>query len=310
LIPGQGTYTGAGLYRSVLEAARRSDGSRHRIVITEAGLTRAYGHPHNPDEGWLNLQEPLDENRYWESLAWYNALLDQDDVMGACLYQVGHRGDWATFRHLGVDNQGRRLRVIDRIVALREALAQQASQPASAPASSPMTAQRVTLSGRVRRNGKALSGAHVRLLGDLTQLGSVRGAVLDAEEPDALPFLWDRTVAGYQGTLRRAWRDLVEGKVAGMDYAAFRRQFIAYNPSITQSGGRLLADQEYLLPRTVGAGQYAMRCTTTTRGHFRFPNIPPGTYTLQVEIAGRLSSSTTISVDRTSHINLMLDDQQ
>jgi hypothetical protein len=310
LIPGQGTYTGAGLYRSVLEAARRSDGSRHRIVITEAGLTRAYGHPHNPDEGWLNLQEPLDENRYWESLAWYNALLDQDDVMGACLYQVGHRGDWATFRHLGVDNQGCRLRVIDRIVALREALAQPASQPASAPASSPVTAQRVTLSGRVRRNGKALSGAHVRLLGDLTQLGSVRGAVLAAEEPDALPFLWDRTVAGYQGTLRRAWRDLVDGRVAGMDYAAFRRQFIAYNPSIAQSSGRLLADQEYLLPRTVGAGQYAMHCTTTPRGRFRFPNIPPGTYTLQVEIAGRLSSSAPISVDRTSHINLTVDDQR
>ena len=95
-----------------------------------------------------------------------------------------------------------------------------------------------------------------------------------------------------------------------MDYAAFRRQFIAYNPSITQSGGRLLADQEYLLPRTVGIERYAVRCTTTTRGHFRFPNIPPSTYTLQVEIAGRLSSSTTISVDRTSHINLTVDDQQ
>ena len=37
---------------------------------------------------------------------WYNAQMAQDDyVMGACLYQVGHSGRWETFRHLGVDNQ-------------------------------------------------------------------------------------------------------------------------------------------------------------------------------------------------------------
>ena len=89
LILGSGVNTGAGLYRNVLHNARRSDGSRHQIIITEAGLTRAYGTSH-PDEGWLNHAETLDENRYWESLAWYNTLIDQDDVLGACLYQVGH----------------------------------------------------------------------------------------------------------------------------------------------------------------------------------------------------------------------------
>lgn len=307
LIPGRGTYTGAGLYRKVLENARRSDGSRHRIVITEAGLTRAYGHPHNPDEGWLNRQEPLDENRYWESLAWYNALLDQDDVVGACLYQVGHRGDWATFRHLGVDNQGRRLHVIDRIVALREALAQQTLQPASAPALPPSLRRAATLAGQVLLNGRALAGAHVRLLGDLAQLGEVRGAVLVVDAPDALPFLWDRTVAGYAGTLRRAWRDLVEGKVAGMDYPAFRRQFVAYNPSIAQTRGRLLADQEYLLPRTVGEDRCALICATSRRGVFRFRGIPSGVYTVEVETPDGVKRNVALAVDGQTRVKLLLE---
>lgn len=307
LLPGPRTHTGAGLYRAVLQAARRSDGSRHRIVITEAGLTRAYGHPQNPDEGWLNRDEPLDENRYWESLAWYNALLDQDDVVGACLYQVGHRGDWATFRHLGVDNQGRRLHLIDRIVALREALAQQALEPASAPALPPSLHQTATLTGQVLLNGRALAGAHVRLLGDLAQLGAVHGAILVVDAPDALPFLWDRTVAGYAGTLRRAWRDLVEGKVAGMDYPAFRRQFVAYNPSIAQTRGRLLADQEYLLPRTVGGDRFMLSCVTSQRGVFRFRDVRSGVYTVEVETPDEVKRNVALAIDGQTRVKLLLE---
>ncbi len=347
LIPGAGTHTGAGLYRGVLEAARRSDGERHRIIITEAGLTRAYGHPHNPDEGWLNRDETLDENRYWESLAWYNTLLDQDDVLGACLYQVGHRGDWATFRHLGADNDGRTLHLIDRIVALRDTPAAPTALPAAASAPQPISIGSATLAGQVTYNGQPVAGAVVRLVGDLQQLGSVRGAVIDlpggvtwsrpvtgfagtlrtawdrfvadavaglsweefkrqapianptlavsdgrfvAEEryhlPENVPvtpaFVWDRTVSGYRGTRYQAWRDYVQGKVLGMDYAAFRRQFAAYNPAITQTGGRLLADAQYLLPRTVGVDRYVLTATSSTRGRFRFDALPAGRYTVEV----------------------------
>jgi hypothetical protein len=322
LIPGGGTHTGAGLYREVLHAARRSDGAPHRIIITEAGLTRAYGHPQNPDEGWLNREEMLDEARYWESLAWYNTLLDQDDVLGACLYQVGHRGDWATFRHLGADNGGRTLRLVDRMAALREALAAPAATPAAAPAPHPMITGNATLAGQVTRDGGPVAGVVVRLVGDLRQLGGVRGAVIDLpgavtwsravtgfrgslrsawdrfvagevagltwaefkrqapianqalaanggrfaaaqhyylpENPQSTPaFLWDRPVSGYRGTIYQAWLDHVQGRVLGMSYAAFRRQVVAYNPAIVQAGGRLLADQQYVLPRTVGAERYA-----------------------------------------------------
>lgn len=311
LIPGRGTHTGAGLYRSLLKGVRRSDGSPHRIVITEAGLTRAYGHPHHPDEGWLNREEPIDEERYWESLAWYNSLLDQDDVIGACLYQVGHRGDWATFRHLGVDHQGRRLRIIDRIVALRETLAQRASAPVGASSSLFPTGQPGTLTGRVLRQEKPVSGATVRLIGSLEQLGGAgRFQELFALDLEGSPpvFIWDHTIAGYQGTLHQLWRDVVRATVVGMDFSTFRRQFASYNPSIAQTRGTLQADREYLLPRLAGMGRYAAVTTTSSRGRFRFRNLAPGPYTLEVQSPDRLQGTITLVLDASWHIELTLQD--
>lgn len=311
LIPGRGTHSGAGLYRSLLNGVQRSNGSPYRIVITEAGLTRAYGHPHHPDEGWLNREEPIDEERYWESLAWYNSLLDQDDVVGACLYQVGHRGDWATFRHLGVDNQGRRVRILDRIVALREALAQRVSAPTGTSFSSFPTESPGTLTGHLLREGKPVRDAAVRLIGSLEQLGGAgrfqKLTPLDTEAEGSLPvFIWDRTMAGYQGTLRQLWRDFVREKVMGMNFSTFRRQFIAYNPSIAQTDAQLQPDREYLLPRLVGVGQYAAVTTTSPRGRFRFRHLAPGTYTIEVKAFNGLQSTTTFVFETSCHVELIL----
>ena len=307
LIPGRGTHSGAGLYRDVLNTAQRSDGTRHRIVITEAGLTRAYGHPHNPDEGWLNHQETLDENRYWESLAWYNTLLDRDDVLGACLYQVGHRGDWATFRHLGRDNAGRPLHLIERIAALRESTSQRTLLPASTPALPSTPTQPATVRGKVTLNGRPIAGAAVRLLGDLAQLGQIRRAVLDTGAVQLPVIVWDRTVAGYRGTLYQAWLDMVRGKVMSIDYAAFRRQFAAYNPLAVLTGNRLLADQQYLLPRVVGADRCVLSTAASQRGRFRFQEIPAGVYTLEVEAEGAQPYRATLSLDGEMDVEIVLD---
>ncbi len=372
LIPGNMTHTGAGLYRGVLSAAQHSNGARHCIIITEAGLTRAYGHPHNPDEGWLNHGETLDENQYWASLAWYNTLLDQDDVLGACLYQIGHRGDWATFRHLGADNHGRTLHLIDRIVALRDSVSQMPMAPTSASAPFPIQTGQATLMGKVTRAGQPVSGAIVRLVGDRALLGGVRGAVLDAPESiswtrpltgfdgalrtawdrfvvgevagltwdefkrqvfdvnptlsassgrfhsnqryllpensaDVPAFLWDRTATGNRGTIYQIWRDLVCGKVLGMDYAAFRHQFTAYNPTLSILRGRLLADQQLLLPRTVGIDRMALATTTSRQGRFRFIDIPAGVYTVQAVDQQMHATTASLSITDTLAVELTLD---
>ena len=118
LYPTAGTATSGGHYRQCLAGIRERYGERHQVMITEAGLARMYQQPAGGDVGWLNLETPLSEEHYWRSLAWYNDHLCADTyVLGACLFEVGHHGQWATFRHLGNDNQGRRITLIERMIA-------------------------------------------------------------------------------------------------------------------------------------------------------------------------------------------------
>ena len=119
LYPAPGSSTSAVLYRTCMEGIRTQYGPRHQVVITEAGLARMYHDPSSGDVGWLNTDQTLDQDAYWQSLLWYNQQLCADAyVVGACLFEVGHHGNWATFRHLGKDNQGNRLRLIDQIAKL------------------------------------------------------------------------------------------------------------------------------------------------------------------------------------------------
>lgn len=119
------TGSGALYYRDCMAAIRAQYGNRHKVIMTEAGLTRAFGNQ-GPDEGWLfnhEAQKPITEDQYWDSLLWYNTELLRDDyVMGACLYQVGHSGKWASFRHLTSQqdvDEGREIGLMRRIIDLR-----------------------------------------------------------------------------------------------------------------------------------------------------------------------------------------------
>jgi hypothetical protein len=110
-------------YRKVMAGIRANPkyGERHKIIMTEAGLTRAYKYPDSDDVGWLNAKETISQDDYWKSLTWYNCQLCQDKsyVLGACLYEVGHAGQrWETFRHLGKDNNQRPILLIDKIAGL------------------------------------------------------------------------------------------------------------------------------------------------------------------------------------------------
>jgi N-acetyl-anhydromuramyl-L-alanine amidase AmpD len=118
--PQRGTVTGCLVYRRVMAAIRRQYGDQHRVIITECGLARAVKHG-MPDVGWLYEADPIPEEQYIESLRWYNRELCRDAyVLGGCLYEVGHAGDWYSFRHLGTDHRGKPLRVIEQIARFRE----------------------------------------------------------------------------------------------------------------------------------------------------------------------------------------------
>lgn len=245
LYPAPGSATSGGAYRPCMDGIRARYGDRHRVVITEAGLARMYQNPAGGDVGWLNGDTPLTEEHYWQSLAWYNGQMTADDyVVGACLFEVGHHGQWASFRHLGPDNQSRPIGIVDRIVALKDA-----AQPRGVGICDDTTTvveslPLITISGVVTGLGRPLAGATVRLTGSYETLGGVRDAALAA----ATAVTWTRQVTGFRGAPWHAWRKFVADEVAGITYAEFQQLVGRYNPKLGESANRFTADQSYWLP--------------------------------------------------------------
>ena len=123
------TSSACGLYRGVMAEICARFGAQHQVIITEAGLARMYKdarvHPEDnrshksADVGWLYPWDSVSEDSYKRSLRWYNeCLLDDDYVLGACLFQVGTGPGWDTFRHTGVDNDGRPIKLLDVLVEM------------------------------------------------------------------------------------------------------------------------------------------------------------------------------------------------
>ncbi len=90
-------------YRRVMPEVRRAYGNKHVAIITECGMTQGVMTGHD-DIGWL-AEPRVSEDRYWQSLMWYNSELMKDDyVKAGLLYVVGEAGGWpkwASFEHLG-----------------------------------------------------------------------------------------------------------------------------------------------------------------------------------------------------------------
>ncbi len=97
-------------YRRIMNVVRQKYPDRHTVLITECGETQ--GVQGRADVGPWDKSFPISEQRYWDSLAWYNSELMKDDyVKAACLFVVGAIHPWETFEHLGG--------IMDRIAALQ-----------------------------------------------------------------------------------------------------------------------------------------------------------------------------------------------
>lgn len=112
-------------YRRVMADVRRVYGDKHRVLITECGMTQ--GVVGRDDVGW-RADPKVSEDDYWTSLMWYNDhLLEDDFVDAALLFVVGASGGWPkweSFEHLGG--------IIDRLATL------QTQQPAVPPQPDPV----------------------------------------------------------------------------------------------------------------------------------------------------------------------------
>jgi hypothetical protein len=133
-------------YRRIMDQVRKLYGNRHKVMITECGMTqgvlggRDVGPWHPPTippdmleeikskprfyvgcpdgiphvgSGELHPDKGLSEDWYWQSLMWYNHEIMQDGyVTAALLFVVGAVHPWESFEHLGG--------VIDRLEAFQE----------------------------------------------------------------------------------------------------------------------------------------------------------------------------------------------
>jgi len=234
----RGTQSAAHLYHKCMVGIQAAHpGRKYRVIITEAGLARMYHSEKKAagDVGWLYEGETISEGDYWRSLRWYNDQLRKDDyVLGACLFNVGPTQQWWTFRHLGTDNEGRPLGIMERIGRLEapSAFAQAIPLPV------------VTVEGRVLSSGQPVAGAEVRLLASL----DILGADPKASVYDPTAITWTRSVTGFAGSQWNGWQRFVASEVAGLTWEEFKVEAAQYNPSLRRAGARFEADQVYLLP--------------------------------------------------------------
>lgn len=250
MYPDPGSATSAGTYRQCMDGIREKYGDKHRVIITEAGLTRMYQNPQWGDKGWLNDDAPLTEDQYWQSLSWYNGYMLQDKyVLGACLYEVGHHGDWRTFRHLGKDHHGNDIGLIERIVGLKDAQPRSARAPEVDISTMLPHLRSISIKGRVTLNGFNVVGASARLIGGDETLGAMPGASLDA--PSYVT--WSRPISNVDGRLWDLWVQEVAQEVAGISWDEFKRQFSTFNPHYDQDENPLHPTETYWLPENPSA---------------------------------------------------------
>jgi hypothetical protein len=115
-------------YRRIMNVVRQTYAGKHVVIMTECGLTQAV-YPGRPDIGW---RSELTEDRYWESLRWYNEELLKDDyVLGAAVFLFGAVSPFHSFESLGG--------IVDRIAALNPAMGQYRSHFVLFPQGTPWT---------------------------------------------------------------------------------------------------------------------------------------------------------------------------
>jgi hypothetical protein len=89
-------------YRRVMAEVRKAYPNKHKVIITECGMTQAVSG--RDDIGW-RADPAVGEDDYWKSLMWYNDALMRDPyVVSALLFVVGASGGWPkweSFEHLG-----------------------------------------------------------------------------------------------------------------------------------------------------------------------------------------------------------------
>ncbi len=93
---------------------------------------------------------------------------------------------------------------------------------------------------------------------------------------------WDRRVTGFEGDRWACWKRHVRTKVAGVTWEDFKQEVGTHNPHLAEDGYHFAPTKSYLLPRNPDTETYKRVTYTDAQGSFRFLDLPPGAYRLQV----------------------------
>ena len=313
-----GASSGCGMYRQVMPAIRAQYPNKHKAIITEAGLARMYlhgeVHPNDnrppaqrkADVGWLYPWDSVSEEAYKDSLRWYNGCLLEDDyVLGACLFQVGPGGDWVTFRHTGQDNQGRPLTLMDELYAI-------AQEPAPKKTITPVKPEppELTLLETLRAVGQPLiiplnpdamlykiarqNDLGERLTGEyevtyqeqtyIAQLYERGLTYVPAGQWDqaqvapnpragevAAPseLAWTHHITGFLGNRWTYWDQELRDKIPGLTWPIFAAEALTHNPQLETDNFILRAAKVYVMPLVEGqvAAPATQPAVITAKGH-------------------------------------------
>lgn len=109
--------------------------------------------------------------------------------------------------------------------------------------------------------------------------------------------VWERPLSGFAGDLWRCWQLHVQGKVIGLTWAQFEAEMVSHNPDLAASAGLLLAEQTYVLPRSMGQQEYLRVTFSAADGRFVLIDLPAGAYRVEVSAPGYRRLVETIQVD-------------
>lgn len=119
--------------------------------------------------------------------------------------------------------------------------------------------------------------------------------------------LWDRSLTGFSGSRWECWRRYVQGKVIGLSWPLFNAQVVEQNPELAGSDGQFLDEQSYSLPRTIRQDRLVRMAYGGPNGEFRFEDLPPGTYQIEIAADGyrRYVQEIVIAGDESSEFELI-----
>lgn len=134
-----------------------------------------------------------------------------------------------------------------------------------------------------------------------------RTYLLPENPPAPDEIVWDRRLVNYFGNRWLVWNKFVANKVNGLDWPTFAADVVTQNPQLIQDGYVFFRHKEYRLPRNAGQNEYVVVTLSTASGSYEVPDLPAGTYRIEVQAESFHPSTLTLALTQDQTLDLILE---